>query len=58
LQTALAPASEVGQTLPQLPQFVSVLSAVSQPFCESASQLFQPLLQVGAQEPAEQLVLP
>jgi hypothetical protein len=58
LQTAVAPAIEFGQALLQLPQFVSVLSAVSQPLRAFASQLPQPLLQVGAQELLEQLVLP
>jgi hypothetical protein len=57
-QTAVAPASELGQTFPQLPQWVTVLSAVSQPFCGSLSQLSQPLLQIGAQLPSMQLVLP
>jgi hypothetical protein len=58
LQIAVAPAIEFGQTFPQLPQLVSVLSAVSQPLRALPSQVPQPLLQVGAQEPPMQLVPP
>jgi hypothetical protein len=58
LQTAVAPAIAFGQTLPQLPQLVRVLSAVSQPLRGLLSQLPQPLLQVGAHVLAVQLVLP
>jgi hypothetical protein len=48
----------LGQTFPQLPQLVTVLSAVSQPFLGLLSQLPKPLLQVGAQVLLVQLVLP
>jgi hypothetical protein len=58
LQTAVAPAIEFGQTLPQFPQLVIVLSAVSQPLRGLLSQLPQPLLQVGAHVLALQFVLP
>jgi hypothetical protein len=58
LQTADAPGIEFGQTFPQLPQLVNVLSAVSQPLRGLASQLPQPLLHVGAQALPVQLVLP
>jgi hypothetical protein len=58
LQTGVAPGIEFGQTLPQLPQLVSVLSAVSQPLRALPSQVPQPLLQAGAQAPPAQLVLP
>jgi hypothetical protein len=49
---------ELGQTLPHVPQFVIVLSAVSQPLLWLPSQLPQPLLQVGAHEPLAHAVLP
>ena len=58
LQTAVAPAIEFGHTLPQPPQWLTVFSAVSQPLRVLPSQLPQPLLQVGAQFPPLQLVLP
>ena len=44
--------------VPQPPQLVSVLSAVSQPLRVLASQLPQPLLQTGAHALAAQLVVP
>ena len=44
--------------MPQPPQLVSVLTAVSQPLRRLLSQLPQPLLHTGAQVLAEQLVLP
>jgi hypothetical protein len=58
LHTALAPDIAFGQVLPQPLQFVTVPSGVSQPFCGPPSQLPQPLLQVGAQAPLAQLVVP
>jgi hypothetical protein len=58
LQTADAPAIELGQTLPQPPQLLRVLSAVSQPLRALPSQLPKPLLQTGAQALPVQLVLP
>ena len=58
LQTAVAPDIEFGQVLPQPPQCVTVLTAVSQPLRGLPSQLPQPLLQDGTQELPVQLVLP
>jgi hypothetical protein len=47
-----------GHVLPQLPQFDTVLSDVSQPLRGLLSQLLHPLLQVGAHTPPEQLSVP
>jgi hypothetical protein len=58
LHAAVAPGTLFGQTRPHMPQLLTLLSCVSQPFCAFASQLPQPLLQVGAQLPAAQLVVP
>jgi hypothetical protein len=43
---------------PQSLQLVFVRMSVSQPLSRSPSQLFQPVLQVGEQPPAVQLVAP
>jgi hypothetical protein len=58
LQTGIAFAIVFGHTLPHPPQFVTEVSAVSQPFLGLLSQLPQPLVQVGAHAPPTQLVLP
>jgi hypothetical protein len=47
-----------GQTRPHIPQFDTVLSAVSQPFGRLASQSPKPALQLGEHADATQLVLP
>jgi hypothetical protein len=57
LQIGVPPVT-AGQTLPHVPQLLVVLSAVSQPFGRLLSQSPQPVLQLGAQTAAAQLVVP
>jgi hypothetical protein len=49
---------EFEHAAPQAPQFVAVLSGVSQPFTGSPSQLPNPAAHTGAQSPATHDVVP
>jgi hypothetical protein len=57
LQIGVPPVT-AGQMLPHVPQFVVLFSCVSQPFGRLASQSPQPVLQLGTQADAVQLVAP
>jgi hypothetical protein len=56
VQVAVPPPA--GQTLPQAPQLLTVLSDVSQPLGRLVSQSPQPAVQLGTQLEAAQLVVP
>jgi hypothetical protein len=57
LQIGVPPVAP-GHVRPHVPQLLTVLSAVSQPFGRELSQSPNPVLQLGAQVEPEQLVVP